>query len=241
MAEKMSDPLEMKFENLKSFFIDYLSLKNKKQYPVLLTYKKYLNNLSDENKKKEIELFEKFLIKNPNIKNSEFIESIFTTGKKPLTLEMKNFSHEEKFWEEIQKLEKNCFPEGKPENIEIEQPEWLKDSIMSDIFKEITNTVNMEEVVKDENLTTTSLFEKPEVLRLAKNIQTKIENGEYTVSNLLTTLTKIISSETIQKDAPSETLSSLNEISETMQDLNEGKNNPNISRLLDLVLNLKMK
>lgn len=237
----MSDLIENKFQYLKSFFIDYLLEKHKRQHPILLTYKKHLINLSEENKNNEITLFEKFLICNSNIANSEFTNSIFTTGKKPLVLEMKNFSHDENFWEEIKKIETKFFPEGKPENTEIDKPEWLKDSIMGDIFEEITNTVNMDEVVKDENLTATSLFEKPEVLRLAKNIQRKIENGEYTVSSLLNTLTKIISSETIQKDAPSETLSSLNEISGTLQDLNEGKNNPNISKLLDLVLNLKMK
>lgn len=233
------------FETMENFFTDLMT-NYKKKYPMIITYvKKHLNCLDDEKKDYEVSIFKKFLIQNQSLSDHKFDNFFFKTGKRSLTLNMENFipqSSETDFWNKIIKLEKFLFPNGKPGITETDENiDWLEnDSIMGDIYREINNSMDLESLSQQENFSPSTLFNKPEVQRLAKNIQGKLENGQYSVSNLIETITKIIDSKTIQKDASEETKSSLTEITGAMKDIQGGNSNPNISKLLDLITNIKI-
>jgi hypothetical protein len=234
----------MEFDTLVEFFT-FLKYA-KRRYPMIVTYVKYLNKIkNDEDKNIEIEHFKKFLIDNQCLTNKELTSLFFKTGKTSLTLAMDNFinipiEESESFWDEILKVERVIFPNGKPTHMESPTGSagftgaiaaFQNNPLMSDVIEQVKNMGDLD--ITDVN----SLMEKPGFQQIVNNIKSNLQSGKYSIKDLTGTVSDVIKG--VQHELDDETKNTLKVVTDTMDAVE--RNEPvDMNNLMNIVSNLKL-
>ena len=214
----------------------------KRRYPMIVTYtSRHLAKLSDDEKVKEVDQFKRFLVSNQSISNKEFDNHDFKTGKPSLTLSMNNFINgveSETFWENINKVEKLLFPNGKP--IEM-APSTNENNIASafgnnpvlmdviDQMKEMGDLSDISDV--------STLMAKPGFQQMVNNIKKKLQTGKYNLKDIISTVTTVINN--VDDSLDDETRETLKVVTDTMGAV-ERNEQVDINNLMNVVSKLKL-
>ncbi len=219
----------------------------KRKYPQSVTYRtKYLQSLINDKKQQEqeVKLFKNYLILNPKIAERILDVEEFKTGKVDIILMMKNFivnGKEEIFWNELQKLEKFLFPNGKP--LEILKTDLTGVSGMLEKFKNnplmtdvLNHTASLDlSGIQDVN----DLLNRQEFKDIVEKVKTNLTNGNYNFIDLATILSGLI--ENIKEDPSVDktTCENLTTVSSEMEKLK--KNEPvDMNKIINLVTSINV-
>lgn len=233
----------MEFSQLQKFFesLNYM----KRKYPMVVTYNKYLKDLSDELQNKEVECFKAFLIQNQTLHECVFTCSSFKTGKKSgLVLDMTNFiqgtdEQVEKFWTDICELEKIMFPNGKPQNIDTKNKlqgafETLESNpLFAGVIDQIKSSINNMGDVSDIE----SIMMSPDFKHIVDNIKGGLSSGKYKLKDLTSIIEEIV--KVVQHDLDPETQETLQTVSSGIQAVERGEA-PDMNKILNAVTKLKL-
>lgn len=237
----------MEFSQLQKFFDSLAYMKRK--YPMIVTYNKYLKDLSDDLQIKEVEGFQTFLIQNQTIHDCEFTCPSFKTGKKTgLVLDMTNFTQGsdkqiEKFWTDIWELEKIMFPKGKPEMTK-EDPSQNKlqgalatlenNPLFAGVIDQIRSSINNMGDVSDIE----SIMASPDFKHIVDNIKGGLTNGKYKLKDLTSIVEEIV--KVVQQDLDPETQETLQTVSSGIRAVERGEA-PDMNKIMNAVTKLKLK
>lgn len=238
----------MEFVALVEFFA---SLKYaKRRYPMIITYNtKHLNKISsDDDKAKEVENFKNFLVANQFLSDKKFTSSEFKTGKTSIILAMDKFSNfpgpeAEAFWENILKVERVMFPEGKPTHIEAApvngvagltgaMAAFQNNPIMCDVLEQVKNMGDLDDIndVK-------AMMDKPGFQKMVSNIKNNLHTGKYDIKDLTRTVADVIKS--VNPELDDETKNTLKVVTDTMEAVE--RNEPvDMSNIINMVSGLKL-
>lgn len=163
----------------------------KKEYPLILTYLRYLNNIgSIENMRNEIDSFKKFLILNKDIQNNAFNDPLFKTSKSNIELLMTEFIKDDNdIFEGLKNLEKKIFPDGKPDN----HHQSLESALFNDpIFKNIIKEGDID-LLKDSVDTNNidSMANCTKFIKYLTTIKKDLSNNKYTITQVMESLKNI--------------------------------------------------
>jgi len=230
----------MEFNTLVEFFT---SLKYaKRRYPMIITYIKHLNKISDNDRIQEVELFKRFLVANQSITDKKLTCPDFKTGKMSLTLAMENFiNDDESFWKNIIKVEKDLFPNGKPTQIETPQgaagltgamAAFQNNPIMSDVMDHVKNMGDLDDI-SDVN----ALMAKPGFQQMVNNIKNNLQTGKYSIKDLTGTVVDVIKG--VQHELDDETKNTLKVVTDTMELVEQNKP-VDMNNLMSMVSGLKL-
>jgi len=216
----------MEFDTLVEFFTSLTYAK--RRYPMILTYtSRHLNKISsDADKDKEVEHFKRFLVANQALSDRKLTSPDFKTGKVSLTLAMDNFSNfpgpeVETFWENILKVERVLFPDGKP--AQMEAPDrgatgltgamaaFQNNPIMSDVFEQVKTMVS--------------------------NIKNNLQTGKYSIKDLTGTVADVIKG--VQDELDDDAKNTLKVVTDTMDAVE--RNEPvDMNNLINIVSGFKL-
>jgi len=234
----------MEFEALVEFFS---SLKYaKRKYPMIITYSKHITKISDDDAKiKEVEHFKRFLISNQTLNEKKFDNPDFKTGKQSLTLAMNNFiigSEADSFWENIEKVEKIFFPNGKPTVLEAPRgvggitgamAAFEGNPIMTDVIEQVKGMGDLNDISD-----VSTLMNSPKFQEMVNNIKKNLQTGKYSLKDLTKTVSSVIGS--VQDDLDDETKNTLKVVTDTMGAVE--RNEPvDINNLMNMVSGLKLE
>jgi hypothetical protein len=233
----------MEFDTLVDFFASLMEFRRK--YPMILTYRNYLKTIKDVEQSNEVELFKNFLVDNQSLSDKTLDMYDFKTGKKCVTINMRNFitgKEDDPFWDKILNVERILFPDGKPtkknnptqdvSGLTGAMAEFESNPIMGEVIKQVRNMGNMDDI-SDIN----SLMAKPEFKNMVNNIKKNLQTGKYNLKDLTGTVTKVIKS--VQHDLDDETKNTLKVVTDTMEAV-ERDEPVDISNLMSMVNELKL-
>jgi hypothetical protein len=235
----------MEFDTLSEFV---MSLKYaKRRYPMIVTYIKHLKKISsDDDKTKEVEHFKRFLIANQSISEKKLDQHDFKTGKMSLTLAMDNFIsvpgvEVDMFWENILKLEKTLFPEGKPTEMPHHDgaqgltgalASFENNPIMLDVIEQVKTMDDLNDISD-----ISALMAKPGFKQMVNNIKNNLQEGKYNINDLTGTVASVINS--IKDELDDDTKKTLKVVTDTMGAVE--RNEPvDINNLMNAVSGLKL-
>jgi hypothetical protein len=216
----------------------------KRKYPMIVTYNKYLSDLTEELQTKEVELFQKFLIQNQNLQSKTFDIPVFKTGKKSgLTLDMNNFIQGEQtdtFWQELLNLDTAAFPSGKPTDLPIQEDgaqgafaALERNPLFSGVLEQIRSSVsNIGDSADIE-----SIMSSPDFKHIVDNIRGGLASGKYKLKDLTAIVDEIV--KTVQKDLDPETQETLQTVSNSIRAVERGEA-PDINKIMGVVSKLKL-
>lgn len=237
----------MEFEALTEFFS---SLKYaRRRYPMIVTYiSKHLSKISsDADKTKEVDYFKRFLVANPALSDKKLDTPDFKTGKTSLTLAMDNFVNmscpeADTFWENILKLERVLFPDGKPAQMAPARgatgltgamAAFEGNPIMSDVIEQVRTMGDLDDISD-----VSSLMAKPGFQTMVNNIKKNLQTGKYSIKDLTGTVASVIGS--VQHELDDDTKSTLKVVTDTMGAVE--RNEPvDINNLMNMVSGLKIE
>lgn len=246
----------MEFEELRNFWISQSHVKRK--YPMIITYNKYLSNIFEEKhlnlQCKEVELFKKWLVENPNLNNKEFNSQNFKTGKQSVVLDVKNFlrgdeTNIEKFWKDLWAVETIMFPNGKPSQSFIQNviPSLGDNPLATGIFDKILESEQTMALVNNavksgDMIDLASFIECPDFWNVIENMKHNFSNGTYTDSHVKATINEVINF--LQQNANPENSEKIDVVvqaaTETLTAIEKGQA-PNIMKILNIMASLTKK
>jgi|694.fasta_scaffold03124_15 hypothetical protein len=232
------------FQALCTFF-EFLSYA-KRKYPQSVTYRtKYLTSLINDEKQQEqeVKLFQNFLIQNQKISEKILDVLEFKTGKSDIILMMKNFlvnDKEDIFWNELQKLEKILFPNGKP--LEISKTDltgvsgvlekFKNNPLMSDVLNHAVTSLDLNGI-QDVN----DLLGRQEFKDIVEKVKTNLSKGNYSLKDITQTVTDVIDS--VKDNVDEKTRETLKTVGSAMTSVE--KNEPiDMNQLLNLVTSINL-
>jgi hypothetical protein len=237
----------MEFDALVEFFA---SLKYaKRRYPMIVTYNsRHLSKISlDVDKAKEVEYFKRFLVANQSLSDKKLDSPDFKTGKQSLTLAMDNFPNfpgpeADAFWENILKVERVLFPDGKPAQMEVPasgaagltgaMAAFQNNPIMSDVIEQVKTMGDLDDV-SDVN----TLMAKPGFQQMVNNIKKNLQTGKYSIKDLAGTVADVIQG--VQHELDDDTKNTLKVVTDTMGAVE--RNEPvDMNNLMNMVSSLKI-
>lgn len=239
---ELFDALVVFFESLKYA---------KRRYPMILTYNKHLFQISKSSdaadKAKEVEQFKRFLVANQSLSDKKMISPDFKTCKTALTLVMNNFSdfpgpEADAFWENILKVEKVLFPDGKPAQMEAPargadgftgaMAAFQNNPIMSDVIEQVKTMGDLDDI-SDVN----ALMNKPGFQQMVNNIKKNLQTGKYSIKDLTGPVADVIKG--VQHEFDDDTKNTLKAVTDTMGAVE--RNEPvDMSLFMNMVSGLKL-
>jgi len=237
----------MEFQAIVDFFKS-LSF-NKRKYPMILSYNKYLQKLDTEQTQNEIILFRRFLTQNPNINISVLTNPAFKTGKKNLTLLMDNFitgsiEQTKQFWLDLQNIDLNLFIGEKPSEEEFNN--IYKPSSINKVMTSLENNPMFADVVDQirssvDNVSDITnvgaIMEMPDFRNMVENIRGGLSSGKYKLKDLTNTVNTVIAS--VQDDFDPNTRNTLKTVTDTMEAVERGEP-PDVGKLMSAMQTLKL-
>jgi hypothetical protein len=237
----------MEFSQLQKFFDSLTYMKRK--YPMIVTYNKYLKDLSDDLQIKEVEFFQAFLIQNQSLHDCVFTCPLFKTGKKSgLVLDMTTFiqgsdTQIEKFWTDVWDLEKIMFPKGKPDTV-VDEPSQNKlqgafatlesNPLFAGVIDQIKSSINNMGDASDIE----SIMTSPDFKHIVDNIKGGLSNGKYKLKDLTSIVEEIVKA--VQQDLDPETQETLQTVSNGIQAVERGEA-LDMNKIMNAVTKLKLK
>lgn len=235
----------MEFDALVEFVASLMYAK--RRYPMIITYSKYLKNISsDTDKTEEVERFKRFLVANQFLVDKKLTSPDFKTGKKSLTLAMDNFSNfpgpeADSFWESILKVEQVLFSDGKPAQIAAPvsaagltgaMAAFENNPIMSDVIEQVRTMGDLDDI-SDVN----ALMAKPGFQQMVNNIKKNLQTGKYSIKDLTGTVADVIKG--VQHELDDDTKNTLQVVTDTMGAVE--RNEPvDMNNLMNMVSGLKI-
>lgn len=232
------EKMEFEFDTLVEFFSSLAYAKS--SYPTSATYIKHLKKTSID-KAKEVEQFKRFLVDNQAIAEKKLTSPYFKTGKASVTLAMNEFiipGHVDTFWDNIVKVERTLFPDGKPAKMEVAagitgaMAAFQDNPIMADVIEQVKTMGDFDDIT-DVN----ALMAKPAFKKMVNNIKTNLLTGKYSIKDLTGTVASVIGS--VQHELDDETKNTLKVVTDTMGAVE--RNEPvDINNLMSMVNDLKL-
>lgn len=238
----------MEFECIVKLFDSIQSIKRK--YPMITTYVKYLNKITEDKQAQEVECFKKYLIQNQTIRDRVLSTPTYVGTKKVCPIHFQTVLNVgspetvEEFWSNIIILDDILFPDGKPESPEegavapsggdallsaLESNPVLAD--IMDMLKGSAASINPGDDVM-------SMLQSPALGSMVRTISSGLNNGKYRPTDLAKLVSQVMTS--VDNDLDPDTKATLQEVTNTMGAVERGET-PDMSKVMAMVGKLKLQ
>lgn len=234
----------------------------KRKYPIVVAYAKHLQKLEDDtSREKEIDHFKEWMLNNPRIIDErQFDDSYYVSSKHSIVvcfasvLELASPDVIEKFWKQLNDIEKLLFPSGRPETRKImmmSRSRTVDGETMEVLNEEDDTAAALAVIEKDpllsgivqgvrsvtENMTNPndigSIVESPVFDDLVSKIGTIIANGSRKPKDLTRTLRNVMA--TIKKENLTPDMKEFfDTVTSVINSIERGQT-PDVSKLMSII------